>query len=225
MNNSVGNDLVDLNSPEARLYASDTRFVARVLTDSEQEYYYQNYSPLTFWMHWAAKEAVYKVIKKLEPDAVFSHRMFEFKPEEISETIANGTVLYKNVVHQVKFTITADWIHCTTSTPGTKKILTLIRHNDKIENCDFSGIELGSIYSKESKLVRSLAKRLLKEHFKKDYEIRRPMLDRKFGPPEIWCEGKRVHELDLSLSHDHQYCAVSVGIGPRVSIRVGPSVS
>lgn len=213
MKNSVGNDLVDLSSADARTFSSNTRFIDRVLNEREKKFYLERSpSVALFWMHWAAKEAVYKFIKKESGQTVFSHRLFEFDLVTMEEKTAKGTITYKGCSYPVIISLNPDWVHCTTSAPGTKEVLTLISHKNNIKSCTFTGVELASIYSQESKLVRSLAKNLLKQNFDQEYEIRRPLIDRKFGPPEIWHNGQRVPGLDLSLSHDHEFCAVAIGV-------------
>ncbi len=74
----VGNDVVDLDHPALRGKAEHARFLERVLAPSERDEVLGAPDPhLALWTHWAAKEAVYKVVTKLRGEPpVFVHRAF-----------------------------------------------------------------------------------------------------------------------------------------------------
>lgn len=79
----IGNDLVDLRAREAAGKAGDARFVARVFTEQEAKLIASSPSPdATLWMLWTAKEAAYKVAKKLRPDVIFAHSRYEVIPDD-----------------------------------------------------------------------------------------------------------------------------------------------
>lgn len=79
----IGNDLVDLRAREAAGKSGDARFVRRVFTAREAELMSGSANPdTTLWMLWAAKEAAYKVARKLAPDAIFAHSRYEVIPDE-----------------------------------------------------------------------------------------------------------------------------------------------
>ena len=78
----IGNDLVDLRARESAGRSRDARFVARVFTAREAELIARSSSPdAALWMLWAAKEAAYKVAKKLHPDVIFAHSRYEVTPD------------------------------------------------------------------------------------------------------------------------------------------------
>ena len=74
---SIGNDIVDLTSPDSIGKSRDRRFIARVFTPEEQEGIERSPTPdTTLWMFWAAKEAAFKAASKLKPGLSFIHRAF-----------------------------------------------------------------------------------------------------------------------------------------------------
>lgn len=73
----VGNDVVDLEDPEAIDAHLRDRFVQRVLASDERERLAVDPEPLTrLWSYFAAKEAAYKVAVKLRPATILAHRRF-----------------------------------------------------------------------------------------------------------------------------------------------------
>ena len=74
----VGNDVVDLRDPRTVGKAGDARFLARVLDQGELAAVAGSPHPdEALWMHWAGKEATYKVVSKLRDEPpVFVHRDF-----------------------------------------------------------------------------------------------------------------------------------------------------
>lgn len=69
----LGNDVVDLADPETRPAVRHPRFDARVFTPEERAALAGAEDPERMrWSLWAAKEAAYKCLKKLEPGTCFS---------------------------------------------------------------------------------------------------------------------------------------------------------
>ena len=80
----LGNDVIDLADPETR--ERHPRFDARVFTPEEALALARAAEPERLrWRLWAAKEAAYKCLKKLEPSAVFSPRRFAVRLESDCE--------------------------------------------------------------------------------------------------------------------------------------------
>lgn len=74
----VGNDVVDLRDSDADLDSYSPRFARRVFTSRERLVIASDPDPVRcHWRFWAAKEAVYKVLRKREPRSVFSPRLLE----------------------------------------------------------------------------------------------------------------------------------------------------
>jgi phosphopantetheinyl transferase (holo-ACP synthase) len=76
----VGNDVVDLGDPEVQPGAQHPRFDARVFARCEREALGGSGAPHRLrWILWAAKEAAYKVARKLDPKLVFSPSRFRVR--------------------------------------------------------------------------------------------------------------------------------------------------
>lgn len=75
---AVGNDVVDLHDPRTVGKAGDARFLSRVLQDDERAAVAAAPDPEeSLWIHWAGKEAAYKLVSKLRgAPPVFVHRDF-----------------------------------------------------------------------------------------------------------------------------------------------------
>jgi len=73
----IGNDIVDLTTPENRGKSGDRRFRARVCTAAEADWIDASPSPDTaLWMLWAAKESAFKAALKLRPGLTFRPREY-----------------------------------------------------------------------------------------------------------------------------------------------------
>lgn len=73
----IGNDVVDLEDPETRPGAQHPRFDARVFAGAELAWLRRSGAPERLrWMLWAAKEAAYKVARKLDPRVSFAPARF-----------------------------------------------------------------------------------------------------------------------------------------------------
>jgi len=73
----IGNDVVDLRHPSVQPGSRHVRFDARVFSRAEREALSASGAPDRLrWMYWAAKEAAYKVHKKLDARTVWSPRRF-----------------------------------------------------------------------------------------------------------------------------------------------------
>src|SRR5512147_2410613 len=89
----LGNDVVDLGDPETRPDARHPRFDARVFTREERAALASAAQPERLrWSLWAAKEAAYKCLKKLEPATCFSPVRFavRFETERTGSVQAGG---------------------------------------------------------------------------------------------------------------------------------------
>lgn len=73
----IGNDVVDLGDPETAPGAQHPRFDERVFAPEERDALARSGAPNRLrWTLWAAKEAAYKVARKLDPRVVFSPKRF-----------------------------------------------------------------------------------------------------------------------------------------------------
>ncbi|MEN8180988.1 MAG: 4'-phosphopantetheinyl transferase superfamily protein [Myxococcota bacterium] len=74
----LGNDVVDLEDPESRAEGLHPRFDHRVFTSEERAGLAGSLAPdRDRWVLWAAKEAAFKALRRLDPRVPFSPRRFE----------------------------------------------------------------------------------------------------------------------------------------------------
>lgn len=79
----VGNDVVDLCDPETSVGALHPRFDGRVFAPAEREALLGSEAPHRLrWTLWAAKEAAFKLVRRLDPAARFSPASFEVRLDE-----------------------------------------------------------------------------------------------------------------------------------------------
>jgi len=104
----VGNDVVDLLDPAVAAGPRHPRFDARVFAPSEHRALRESTEPNPLrWAFWAAKEAAYKVAKKLDAAAVWSPLRFVVCFERGLE----GTVEYKGRRIPVQVERDAESVH------------------------------------------------------------------------------------------------------------------
>jgi phosphopantetheinyl transferase (holo-ACP synthase) len=115
----VGNDIVDLGDPRCSGKARDLRFLKRVCHAEEMSRILSaRDADLSLWIHWAAKEAAFKVVSKaLGAPPVFTHRLFRVcsTPDPVSSapigSFSSGTVEYEG--HRVAYyaAVSAQRVH------------------------------------------------------------------------------------------------------------------
>lgn len=234
----IGNDVVDIGAAGARDKAGDRRFVDRVFRAEERRLINESPDPtLTLWRLWAAKEAAYKVARKLDPSLAFAHRDFAVDP-------ASGVVVLGR--RRVAFTsVQGDgYVHATALAAGTDGPATaagaLLSRVARLGEVPTAGptpspAELASCHSPESVAVRALARDLLRECGVTGAEIVRPPglpgdgSPSRPRPPLVLLSGQPVPGLDLSLSHDGRFVAAAVcragGRGHGASESLRPAAS
>jgi phosphopantetheinyl transferase (holo-ACP synthase) len=101
----IGNDVVDLDDAETQPGSAHPRFDARVFAAEERAALAASPSPHRLrWILWAAKEAAYKVARKLDASTVFSPSRFVVRVE--SNVVEHEARRYRLQVLQ-----TSDWVH------------------------------------------------------------------------------------------------------------------
>jgi phosphopantetheinyl transferase len=112
---AVGNDVVDLADPEARLDGLHPRFAARVFTAAERSLLEAcGDRQRLHWALWAAKESAYKARKRLEPQTVFSPREFEVELRLLPPTpcaTASGRVVHRGDAFDLELQLDAESVH------------------------------------------------------------------------------------------------------------------
>jgi hypothetical protein len=87
----LGNDVVDLEDPETRPETFRPRFDERVFDPVERRAIARDPRPhARRWAHWAAKEAAYKLARRVDPRFVFSPRRLVARFEEQEAAGATG---------------------------------------------------------------------------------------------------------------------------------------
>ena len=211
----VGNDIVDIRSTENLAQSSHPRLVQRVLSQTEQIVLSSSAKhDLVFLAMWAAKEAAYKLLKKEQPELIFAHSKFVVEGAEKtpdSKGTNCGAVTHSSgAVLCVTWEITRGWIHCIARRlDNPTKYRALVRTLDaELISGEFTERELISVYSDQSRAVRTLAKIMLRREGLIAPEIVRHPQQKRYSPPYIYDRGKRIYTCDLSLSHDGTHMAV-----------------
>jgi len=183
----VGNDLVawavGLNVGKA----NDRRFVARVFTAQERARIETAANPdLVLWTLWAAKESLFKIVRKTDPKAVFSPQRFEVLPAEGGLV---GAVIWQELRAEWTVMISTEWLHvCAVLGPAGAELKRV-------------STSVGPVGRQESAGVRHLATALLAQTGFPGCEVRG-------RPPRVY--QRRVPLAgDLSLSHDEGFGAVA----------------
>jgi phosphopantetheinyl transferase (holo-ACP synthase) len=182
----VGNDVVDLR---ARVVAGPRhpRFDARVFAPSEHRALRESAAPDALrWSFWAAKEAAYKVVKKLDDTAVWSPRRFVVRLER-------GEVEHEGRSIPVRVEADAERVHAL----ATDRAESLPGLHARVAELPAAGAD-------PSEAVRALAREGLA-----------PLLGAEPAALEIAREGRipvlrlagRQAPFDLSLSHHGRFVA------------------
>ena len=112
----IGNDVVDLRDPETQAGSLHPRFDARVMTASERAWLAGRPTPeRDRWMLWAAKEAAYKAMRRMNPTIAFSPVRFVVAIDEDGV----GTVTVDETRLDVAVRVIDDAVHAVASVAGT----------------------------------------------------------------------------------------------------------
>lgn len=232
----IGNDVVDLEAPEARRKAADGRFLRRVFTAGERARILAAADPdRMLWTLWAAKEAAFKVARKLCADLPFAHRRLEAWLDEPVRGEAAGRATGRVRLHgwpavglewlQVEWRTTRQLVHCVARTgcmPGSEggrpaSVHAAVAPGDAEPAGDrraavLTRRERDGARTAESRRVRRLAKALAREAGLGPIEIVRQRRDGILDPPRLYARSAAVPlpGWDLSLSHDGRFVAAAL---------------
>ena len=116
----IGNDLVDLQQTKLDSNWKRSRFLQKILTESELEYLKQfdnkEYQEKIVWLLWSMKETAYKCAMNTENRRFYSPRSFQCEINISSDLDFNqgkigGSVFYQNVEFKTKSIINDKYIY------------------------------------------------------------------------------------------------------------------
>ncbi len=185
----IGNDVVDLREPGQLAEARHPRFDRRVFSGAERETLGASGAPERLrWILWAAKEAAYKVARKLDPETVFSPPRFEV---ELDATL-KGRVRHEERSFELVVDENEERVHALASEADPKEgVVSRVVRTDE----DPATV---------SRAVRALACHELATVLQiavEDLEIRQ------LGRIPVLTATDRSLDVDLSLSHHGRYLA------------------
>lgn len=219
----VGNDIVDLTGERTGKHL-DKRFLKRVFTKNEKELIeYSSRPDKIIWMIWAAKESAYKIISKIYPQTIFSHKKFEVNLECLKDIkkkhfTVTSNVRYKNSNLEIEIECWNDKVSAKgffSEKEGlvNKRIFSDIKKLtaskktfwSKEKNIDnyFSSEEKKSIRHPSSALVRYMIKKDISSKLGIEVSrlrIIRPSYNSKMHPPFLMIDEKKS-KIDISFSH------------------------
>lgn len=182
----VGNDVVDLSDPESDPATLHPRWDSRVFNSAERSQIASEAEPNPLrWKLWAAKEAAYKLARKLDGGIVFSPSRFEV--EFGSE--GRGHVSFASFRFPVRLVDAMDGIHAIAREQSDAEHAIIAGHKRIAASAD------PAAPGREARLLAltQIAAALGAEP--SEFEVRR---ERRI--PKLWRLG-RPCDLDLSLSH------------------------
>jgi len=187
----VGNDVVDLRDPESRPESVHPRFDARVFSPSERRAISDCADAgVHRWRLWAAKEACFKVARKLDSSTPFVPR--HFRVEGFRNDLGTAWVRHAERLFRVVLDQNAAYIHAIALPEGLR------------EERVISGLAQIDASESESGAVRSLARRGVAAALGialESLEVRKEA-----RIPRLFVGGLRA-EADLSLSHHGGFVA------------------
>ncbi|MGD9583437.1 MAG: 4'-phosphopantetheinyl transferase superfamily protein [Lysobacterales bacterium] len=218
MNTTIGNDLIDLGAAHNRGRADQAKFLARILTAAEQaQMAAQHAGDLGFARLWSAKEAAYKAAKKHQPALVFAPRRWQVAIDALDDpaTELDGQVrIDPDTRVNVHWRLGPGWLHCIAvlgPAPG-ELAQAVAACAEPAPEAVFSAREREGFSRGESAGVRTLAKRLLRQHGIDGVEILRPVDGQTRLPPRVFAHGQPLPDLDISLSHDGAWLAAVIAL-------------
>ena len=183
-------------------------------------------------MLWAAKEAAYKVAKKLRADAIFAHSAYEVVPDSSPHTIdptgisrrcggqvrMHGLPGLDGLCFPVEWELTPSFVYCVAIEVGgdPRSVKTAIATREELDRVSSlyepTERERASVRSPQSLAVRRLARKLAAEAGLGEVEVVRERDGTTFGPPRLYPAGG-THPLsgwDITLSHDGELAAAAL---------------
>jgi hypothetical protein len=207
----LGNDVVDLLDTDSRPESYRPRFDARVFAESERRAIARDVRTLSRrWAHWGAKEAAYKLARRIEPGFVFQPKRLVVEFEPVSRTA--GRRLER--CGRLELSPAAGWEAPETlileirsfETPERVHVIALPAGADW-GAVDADAVELDPIDADPSEAVRVLAKRAVARSLA--VPEARLAIGRRRRIPTIELDGVET-SLSLSLSHHGRWVAYAM---------------
>ena len=208
----AGNDIVDLDTPEARGKSGDARFMERVLTTRERQAIERSTCPdRLLWAFWAARETAYKAVNKRYPSVSSAPGRYEVQLEDDAES-DSGVHPLRGIVHTPKGPVPVrvmfhpDYVHCIGGYPWSGNLDSMEWGVGAIDETS------ESVSERESRSSRQLAASRIADILHcdpQDIVISKQNHHSKTGPPKIYVKGKPAY-MDISLSHDGRFAAFAV---------------
>lgn len=188
----LGNDVVDLLDPAAIDKHLDSRFVERVLADSEIDWLETHAEPNRWlWTFWSAKEAIYKARAQFDPSPFPGWRHIVVDP-------GWGAALIGGVSYRVRWQQEEGYVHALAE-PETGSSSSQTWHV----------VALSAQAGGESIQLRSLARGQL---LRWGLEVEIPMNEKGSGRPIAYRGGEPLSNVDLSFSHDGRFVAAAIRV-------------
>jgi phosphopantetheinyl transferase (holo-ACP synthase) len=192
---------VDLREPANAEKNKNSRFLKKILTDTEIEFIKSTErSEAALWSFWACKEAAYKVRKKSFPDIPFIPRRWQVVFNKLQSEYSDGEVIIpgKGSVY-IRYFSNIQYVHCV----GADSSAVLDQLIWSVEALPEEKEINPSLFLHDclgEKLANNLS---LNFH---DIKIRRTKINGEFQQPRVYVSGKET-DIDISLSHDGRFVA------------------
>jgi 4'-phosphopantetheinyl transferase superfamily len=198
----IGNDVVDLGDPDSDAGTLSPRFDQRVFGAAEQRRLLQSPQPARErWRLWAAKEAAYKLARKLDPGTVFAPLRFAVELASCGEPgECAGTVRHGAALHRLQICEGVDYVHAVVIPAAGSSCVTLtglhrLRREETEDDC-----ALAPGRAVRRLCVEAIAARLGLDTM--DFEVRKQE-----RVPRLYWRGRPAEGIDLSLSHHGGFVA------------------
>lgn len=189
----VGNDVVDLDDPAIAAHHLRERFVHRVCHESERAMLARSSAPKALlWSLFAAKEAAFKIVNKLDPRAPFAHARFVVA-DDLSAVVWGGLSMALGI------DVVDGWVHAV-ACMGPEPPLSAVEATDRDPSAAARAL-----------LCRTVAARI--GGTPGDLEVvrdSRPGSWSGYEPPRLVRRDGRPIDGDVSLSHDGRFVGVAV---------------
>ncbi|MFH1079892.1 MAG: 4'-phosphopantetheinyl transferase superfamily protein [Pseudomonadota bacterium] len=204
----IGNDIVDLTDPGNIGKSGDNRFLQRVFTIPERERIAAAGDPdAMMWMLWSVKETAYKVVRKIDPLAASTPRLYPvlLSPGDHGP-IRSGMVHTPKGPVVIRVSVAGEYLHCIGAAPLPDILDHVLWSVDRLTPAGGGGDHSPSTAVRRHARLRLAA---LLHASAADIAIRRCQDIHGWGPPQPYLNEKPA-PFDLSFSHDGAFVAYAM---------------